>query len=142
MTGAIVHRGPDGSGFYQGRSNRRAWTLGMRRLSFIDLDPATPIFNRPLGRAGVQRRNLKYVELRAALQPGPHFRTQADTEVVSSILRGARLDLFAELRGLRLRAVGRARRRLVWRSSGRDQPLYLAGRAGGCCSPRRSRRCC
>ncbi len=46
MTQTIIHRGPDGDGFYTWPQTAPDVALGMRRLSIIDLDTGDqPIYN-------------------------------------------------------------------------------------------------
>ncbi len=135
MTGAIVHRGPDGSGFYQWPEQSPRLALGMRRLSIIDLDTGDqPIFNEDRSVALVFNGEIyNYVELRAALQAQGHtFRTQADTEVIVHLYEERGLDLFAELRGMYAFALwdARAERLVLAVDPAGIKPLYLAGQGG------------
>ncbi len=81
MTAAIVHRGPDGDGFYDGDRV----VLGMRRLKIIDLATGDqPIFNEDRTVAVVFNGEIyNFPELRRDLEARGHrFRTRADTEVI------------------------------------------------------------
>lgn len=135
MTGAIVHRGPDGSGFYQWPEHSPRLALGMRRLSIIDLDTGDqPMFNEDRSIALVFNGEIyNYVELRAALQAQGHtFRTQADTEVLAHLYEQHGLDLFAHLRGMYAFALwdARAERLVLAVDPVGIKPLYLAERGG------------
>lgn len=135
MTGAIVHRGPDGSGFYHWPEQSPRLALGMRRLSIIDLDTGDqPIFNEDRSVALVFNGEIyNYVELRAALQAQGHtFRTQADTEVIVHLYEQYKLDLFDHLRGMYAFALwdARAERLLLAVDPVGIKPLYLAEQGG------------
>ena len=86
MTDALIHRGPDASGYYFNQNAQYSIGLGHRRLSIIDLSPAG---NQPM-----QFLNERYwivfngeiynfVEIRDKLSLlGHRFETRSDTEVV------------------------------------------------------------
>src|ERR671923_2807697 len=99
MTDALVHRGPDGEGFFavQGIG------LGMRRLSIIDVAGGQqPIANED-GRVQVVFNGeiYNYLELRADLTRRGHvFRTRSDTEVIAHLYEDKGTDCLAELRGM------------------------------------------
>jgi asparagine synthase (glutamine-hydrolysing) len=92
MLGALVHRGPDDSGFWQ--ANELA--LGHRRLSILDLSP--------LGRQPMLSESGRYVlsfngevynheQLRTELQrSGAKFRGHSDTEVLLKLIEVRGLD--------------------------------------------------
>jgi asparagine synthase (glutamine-hydrolysing) len=76
MTQAIIHRGPDGDGFYGWPESAPQVALGMRRLSIIDLKTGDqPIYNEDRSIALVFNGEIyNYVELRQELQAsGHHF---------------------------------------------------------------------
>jgi asparagine synthase (glutamine-hydrolysing) len=81
MTGALAHRGPDGSGYVlDGEAG-----LGHRRLSIIDLEGgAQPISNEDDTLQLVFNGEIyNYIELRAELTGlGHRFKTRTDTEVI------------------------------------------------------------
>jgi asparagine synthase (glutamine-hydrolysing) len=81
MADSIRHRGPDGEGFF----NHDQFSMGMRRLSIIDLEGgAQPIYNEDRSLALCFNGEIyNYVELMRELQSLGHvFRTHCDTEVI------------------------------------------------------------
>ncbi len=81
MTGAIVHRGPDGDGFYTDQNV----CLGHRRLSIIDLAGGwQPIYNEDKTVVVILNGEIyNYLKLRKMLtDAGHHFATNSDTEVI------------------------------------------------------------
>ncbi len=81
MADSLVHRGPDGEGFH----STGAFSMGMRRLSIIDLDGGwQPIFNEDNTLAVCFNGEIyNYVELMEELREKGHtFRTRSDTEVI------------------------------------------------------------
>lgn len=135
MTGAIAHRGPDGSGFYHWPGSAPRVALGMRRLSIIDLDTGDqPIFNEDRSIALVFNGEIyNYVELRAELQARGHtFRTQTDTEVIVHLYEERGLDLFGALRGMYAFALwdAGAERLVLAVDPVGIKPLYLAEQGG------------
>jgi asparagine synthase (glutamine-hydrolysing) len=81
MADRIVHRGPDGQGYYT--DDRVA--LGARRLSIIDLQGSNqPVFNEDRTIVTVYNGEIyNYKELRAHLeQKGHRLRTAGDTETL------------------------------------------------------------
>ncbi len=83
MTDALVHRGPDGEGYWQDAEAKVL--LGHRRLSIIDLSDAG---NQPmhyLGRYSIVHNGeiYNYIELKEDLRKkGYSFRSQTDTEII------------------------------------------------------------
>lgn len=83
MARCLVHRGPDGEGFYEDEPHR--FSMGMRRLSIIDLEGGgQPIFNEDRTLAVCYNGEIyNYVELREELAAKGHvFQTHSDTEVI------------------------------------------------------------
>jgi asparagine synthase (glutamine-hydrolysing) len=82
MTRTMVHRGPDDEGFYSDQSV----SLGMRRLSIIDLESGhQPITNEDQSVWVIFNGEIyNYRELRASLEKKGHrFATGSDTEVIA-----------------------------------------------------------
>lgn len=84
MTDVMVHRGPDGDGFWLSEDGLVG--LAHRRLSVMDLtDAAKQPFHSPCGNYIIIYNGeiYNYVELKAALEEqGEVFRTDLDTEVL------------------------------------------------------------
>ncbi len=98
MTEAIVHRGPDSSGFLF----NPGLGFGHRRLSIVGLaDGDQPIYNEDRTVAIVFNGEIfDHVELRAELIAKGHtFRTHTDTEVVVHLYEEYGEDVFERLNG-------------------------------------------
>ncbi len=83
MGRSLVHRGPDGEGFYE--DERHRFSMGMRRLSIIDLQGGwQPIYNEDRTLAVCYNGEIyNYVELREQLIAKGHtFKTRSDTEII------------------------------------------------------------
>lgn len=83
MGASLIHRGPDGEGFYE--DERHRFFMGARRLSIIDLEGGRqPIANEDGTLAVCFNGEIyNHVELRAELSGKGHdFRTRSDTEVI------------------------------------------------------------
>jgi asparagine synthase (glutamine-hydrolysing) len=127
MTGALQHRGPDGSGFLV----RRNAALGHRRLSIIDVDGgAQPIANEDDDINVVFNGEIyNFVELRQELLAAGHrFRTASDTEVLVHAYEQWGEDFVTRLNGIFAFALLDERKDLVLIA--RDhlgvKPLYYA----------------
>ena len=81
MNAQIIHRGPDNEGLYQYKN----LTMGMRRLSILDLDSGNqPIYNETRNIAVVFNGEIyNFKKLRQELEIQNHqFYTNTDTEVI------------------------------------------------------------
>lgn len=99
MLAAIRHRGPDDEGL----EIRAAATIGVRRLSIIDIEHGhQPMFNETGEIVAVQNGELYNFEaLRAELAASGHrFRTHNDTEILPHAYEEWGVDLFGRLRGM------------------------------------------
>src|SRR5919109_1418571 len=116
MTDSVVHRGPDGEGFFVAPGVG----LGMRRLSIIDVAGGRqPIANED-GRVQVVFNGeiYNYLQLRNELTGRGHvFRTRSDTEVIAHLYEDKGTGCLADLRGMFAIAIWdqRARRLLLAR---------------------------
>ena len=99
MTAAMVHRGPDSSGFLAGGPVQ----LGMRRLKIIDLETGDqPIYNEDGSVAVVLNGEIYnfqslYNELNSL---GHQFKTKSDTEVIVHAYEEWGIDCLNHLRGM------------------------------------------
>ncbi|MGB7793240.1 MAG: asparagine synthase (glutamine-hydrolyzing), partial [Terrimicrobiaceae bacterium] len=83
MGDILAHRGPDGKGSYEDELHR--FSMGMRRLSIIDLDGGSqPIYNEDRSLVVCFNGEIyNYIELHDQLvEEGHTFRTRSDTEVI------------------------------------------------------------
>ncbi len=133
MAAAMIHRGPDGFGFWRGGPA----ALGHRRLAIIDLSEAgrQPMTNEDGHVAAVVNGEIyNHRELRAELEAKGHtFRSASDCEVVVHLYEevGARVPEL--LRGMFALAVwdARAGTLLLARDRFGEKPLYYSERADG-----------
>ncbi len=99
MTAAMIHRGPDGSGFMDAGPVQ----LGMRRLKIIDLETGDqPIYNEDFTVSVVLNGEIYnfrslYHELKRL---GHQFKTKSDTEVIVHAYEEWGLDCLTRLRGM------------------------------------------
>src|SRR5688500_2129817 len=125
MAGAIVHRGPDGGGFF------RAPGVGLahRRLSIIDLAGGTQPLGNEDGSVQIVFNGeiYNYRELRRGLESRGHrFATSSDTEVLVHLYEEDGPRLVEKLRGMFAFAIWDSnRKRLVLaRDRAGIKPLY------------------
>ena len=100
MTNKIIHRGPDGEGFF---FDEDKITFGFRRLSFIDLNHGEqPMFNENKSISIIFNGEIyNYLSLREQLiKKGHNFYTESDTEVIIHAYEQYGFDLFKYLRGM------------------------------------------
>lgn len=127
MNAALVHRGPDGEGYYASGPVG----LAMRRLAIIDLQTGDqPLFNEDGSVAVVFNGEIyNYAELRRTLaEQGHRFVTQSDTEVLAHGYEAWGDDLPSHLNGMFAFSVwdGRRQRLLLARDHLGIKPLYYA----------------
>ncbi|MEX1071103.1 MAG: asparagine synthase (glutamine-hydrolyzing) [Anaerolineales bacterium] len=99
MNTAIVHRGPDGDGFFE----QQGVNLAMRRLAIIDVAGGDqPIFSEDKRIAIVYNGECyNYQELRDLLDKRGHqFRTNSDTECIVHLYEDHGPDCLRYLRGM------------------------------------------
>lgn len=97
---ALVHRGPDGEGFWI--SSKKNAGLAHRRLSIIDLATgAQPIVSRDGKKSVVINGELyDYKRIRAELEAKGHqFKTQSDSEIILPLYEEYGTDCLHYLRG-------------------------------------------
>jgi len=99
MAKEIIHRGPDGEGYYCDN----VVALGHRRLSIIDVDGGSqPIWNETHEKCIIFNGEIyNYESLKKELlELGYQFKTKTDTEVILHGYSAWKDDLFARLRGM------------------------------------------
>lgn len=125
MNNTIVHRGPDSEGIYDGQ-----WlTMGMRRLSIIDLNTGNqPIYSSDGSKILVFNGEIyNYIELKNELQKkGYHFQTSSDTEVVANLFEAYGTASFEMLDGMFAIAIYDTSQRILYLARDRmgEKPLY------------------
>jgi asparagine synthase (glutamine-hydrolysing) len=136
MMAALEHRGPDDEGLVLARGA----TLGMRRLSIIDLSGgAQPVWNETETCAVVFNGEIyNFADLRRELELlGHQFRTHSDTEVIVHAYEAWGTDCVLHLRGMFAFAIvelpgrsGEVARVFLARDRLGIKPLYYAVSAG------------
>jgi asparagine synthase (glutamine-hydrolysing) len=126
MCDSLVHRGPDGGATV----SRGALTMGMRRLSIIDLEGGMqPIANEDESLWLVCNGEIyNYRELAASLRSRGHrFRTGSDVEVILHLYEDYELNFASHLRGMFAFALWDAKlgRLIVGRDRLGIKPLYF-----------------
>lgn len=132
MCGVIRHRGPDDEGFLEDGE----CTLGMRRLSIIDLSTGHQPLSNEDGSVWVVFNGeiYNYLSLRQELAARGHrFATNSDTETLVHLYEEEGVDGLAQLRGMFALAIWDKRRRrlLLARDRFGKKPLYYALRPEG-----------
>lgn len=127
MNDALVHRGPDDSGLM----SSGPLTMGMRRLSIIDLDGGKqPIANEDRTVWAVCNGEIyNFRELRTELQARGHqFRSGSDVEVLVHLYEDDGLNFVQRLRGMFAFALWdqRAKRLVLGRDRLGIKPLVFA----------------
>ena len=98
MTDRIIHRGPDGEGFYLDDK----CALGHRRLAIIDLNTGNqPMYNKNKDIVIVFNGEIyNYLELKKELDKKYKFQTKSDTEVIIHGYEEWGYDVVKKLRGM------------------------------------------
>lgn len=127
MNDRIMHRGPDGEGYYIDGDI----AFGHRRLSIIDLSTGDqPIYNEDNSVVTVYNGEIyNYVELRSKLESlGHEFKTKSDTEVLVHGYEEWHTDLPKHLRGMFAFAIHDKKRNEIFlaRDNFGIKPLYYA----------------
>lgn len=136
MANRIVHRGPDGEGYFLGGDLSLTVTLGHRRLSIIDLDEgAQPIYNEDKSCVIVFNGEIyNYKELKSELVNSGHlFSTNSDTEVIIHGYEQWGESVVKKLRGMFAFVIYDKEKQLIF--GARDhfgiKPLYYTQLASG-----------
>lgn len=125
MTAALVHRGPDGEGYFSAPEA----SLGHRRLAIIDLAGGAQPVSTPDGRFTLifNGEIYNFRALRSELESlGERFRTQSDTEVLLHAFARWGREALGRLRGMFAFAVWDRDRRALFLARDRLglKPLY------------------
>lgn len=131
MNTAIIHRGPDGAGFY----SAEGIGLAMRRLAIIDLNTGDqPISNEDQTVWIVFNGEIyNFPDLRPALEKRGHsFRTQTDTECVVHLYEEYGAGCVRHLRGMFAFAIWDVKKRVLLLARDRlgKKPLYYTTHDG------------
>lgn len=134
MNDAMIHRGPDGEGFWEASPDGRGWgaMLAHRRLSILDLSPAgaQPMVDPVTGHVVVLNGEIyNYVELRDRLAAGGQkFQSTGDTAVMLRALSVHGRQAVGWLRGMFAFAFWdvNERKLVMARDPLGIKPLYLA----------------
>lgn len=127
MTDRLIHRGPDGSGYYFNKNIG----LGHRRLAIIDLNSGgQPQFNDDKSIAIVFNGEIyNYIEVREELKgKGYRFQTNSDTEVIIKAYECWGLKCQDKFNGMWSFAIWDNNQRQLFISRDRlgEKPLYYA----------------
>jgi asparagine synthase (glutamine-hydrolysing) len=127
MTDAIVHRGPDDSGYFIDKSVG----IGMRRLSIIDLESGhQPIHNEDESLWIVFNGEIyNYKMLRPHLEQNGHqFLTESDTEVILHLYEDMGMDCVSRLNGMFAFAIWDSKKKRLFLARDRIgvKPLHYA----------------
>lgn len=124
MLAALRHRGPDGEGVFEAPH----LTMGMRRLSIIDLEGGwQPLYNEDRSLALIANGEIyNYIELRRELRHH-QFQTGSDCETILHLYEEYGLDCLHHLRGMFAFALWDSRRNRLFLARDRmgEKPLYL-----------------
>ncbi|MFC5195154.1 asparagine synthase (glutamine-hydrolyzing) [Bizionia hallyeonensis] len=136
MNDAIIHRGPDDSGFYHDSSNAFSVAMAMRRLSIIDLNTGKqPISNEDDSITIVFNGEIyNYRKLRADLETkGLTFKTQSDTEVILKLYETEGEKSFEKLDGMYAFSIHdkNQNKLIIARDFFGEKPLYYAQTENG-----------
>ena len=134
MSNALLHRGPDGDGYWEASPDERGWgaMLAFRRLSILDLSPAAmqPMVDPVTGDVVVFNGEIyNYVALRDRLAATGHtFQSSGDTAVMLRALSVHGRQAVCGFRGMFAFAYWNVHERklVVARDPFGIKPLYVA----------------
>jgi len=131
MNAALIHRGPDGEGFY----TDAGVGLAMRRLAIIDIEGGDqPMANEDESLWIVFNGEIyNFLPLRAELERGGHrFRTRSDTECILHLYEDEGEAAVLRLRGMFALAIWDKEKRRLFLARDRlgKKPLYYAVQGG------------
>ena len=126
MNNSLIHRGPDGEGFYEDDG----LAMAMRRLSIIDLQggwqPLSSIDNSVI--LMINGEIYNYKELQETLvKKGHRFKTNADGETIVHLYEEYGIDCLQHLRGMFAFALWDKNKKQLMLARDRmgEKPLYL-----------------
>lgn len=127
MTDTLVHRGPDGEGFWINETGSAG--LGHRRLSVIDLTTAAAQPMSYLNRYWIVHNGeiYNYKELKILLlKKGYHFQTESDTEVIPAAYDLWKEDCISHFDGMFAFAIwdGKENELFIARDRFGEKPLF------------------
>lgn len=103
MNNLIIHRGPDADGEFISIEDHYSITMGMRRLSIIDLSTGNqPIYSEDLSKVIVfngEIYNYEIIKEQLIIQ-GCVFKTNSDTEVILKLYEKEGVKSFGKLDGM------------------------------------------
>jgi asparagine synthase (glutamine-hydrolysing) len=125
MNDALIHRGPDGEGFFE----TAGLTLAMRRLSIIDIDTGwQPLYNEDKSLVLIINGEIyNYIELRNELiKKGHKFSTKGDGETIVHLYEDHGVECLGYLRGMFSFALWDSIRKRLFIARDRmgEKPLY------------------
>ncbi len=126
MNKALIHRGPDGEGYY----SDKGIDLAMRRLSVIDIDASwQPLYNEDQSLVLMLNGEIyNYIELREQLIAKGHtFKTRGDGETVVHLYEEYGVHCLKHLRGMFAFALLDKKNNLLFLARDRmgEKPLYI-----------------
>lgn len=132
MVAALVHRGPDGEGFFRDGP----LSMGMRRLAINDVEGGTQPLSNEDGSLSLIINGEIYnsPDLRRDLETrGHHFKSGADGEVIVHLYEEKGDTCLGDLDGMFALALWNSKERtlLLARDIPGEKPLYLADLPGG-----------
>ena len=131
MTASLRHRGPDA----QNAVLRDGVALGHTRLAIIDPEGGAQPMSDASGRVTIVFNGevFNYLELRAALEPGYHFTTASDTEVILASYLAYGIDCVRDINGQFAFAIHDQRTGTLWLARDRVgiAPLHYAQTSEG-----------
>lgn len=129
MNNKIIHRGPDEDGTYHEINDCHSISMGMRRLSIIDLSTGTqPIYSEDRQIIIVFNGEIyNYKELKQnLLSKGVKFNTNSDTEVILKLYEIEGVSSFSKLDGMFAFSIydKRINKIIIARDFFGEKPLY------------------
>lgn len=103
MNNLIIHRGPDADGEFIAIEDQFSITMGMRRLSIIDLNTGNqPIFSEDLSKVIVFNGEIYNYQIlkNQLINQGCKFKTNSDTEVILKLYEKEGVKSFGKLDGM------------------------------------------